>query len=294
MTDIIEKEPIEWQKWKCRCSAVSKIMSNSRSNPTLTEKQAKRLKELEDKPSLTVPQTEEMAELLVRKENSSKIILSDTYISYLMEVYSWETTGKIAVSKEMDIEFLQKGKAVEPASIELLSFIDDVPYKKNDQRVENDFLSGIPDVFAGESLIGCSKLKDLKSIWDYPGFLCKIHSGLANGNKEQVQAYGDITGCQDLEVVNALVDMPEITINDYKRRLMYKMEVATDEDPEYKAAAAQMEWSMRFTDIPPHKRVFKMKVEPFTDFERQAVYDRVKVGRDWLCRFDETYQQFNR
>jgi hypothetical protein len=285
---------MDWTKWKCRCSSISKILSDSRKNPVLTEKQAIRLSELEARKDLSLKQSEEMAELLVRKGNSAKMILSDTYISYLMEVYSWETAGKIAVSKEMDIEFLQKGKAVEPDSIELLSFIDDVPYKKNVERVQNEFLSGIPDVYAGETLIGCRRLKDLKSIWDYPGFLCKLHSGLANGNKEQVQGYGDITGCEDLEVVNALVDMPEITINDYKRRLMYKMEVATDEDPEYKAAAAQMERSMRFTDIPAHKRVFKMKVEPFTEFERQAVYDRVKVGRDWLCVFDETYQQLNK
>lgn len=285
---------IDWQKWKCRCSSISKIMSNSRANPVLTEKQAEKLKDLESRSSLTQNQMLEVGELLTKKANSSKVILSDTYISYLMEVYSWETTGKISVSKEMDIEYLQKGKAVEPASIELLSFIDNVLYKKNIERVHNDFLTGIPDVFAGESLIGCSKLKDLKSIWDYPGFLCKLHSGTANGNTEQMQGYGDITGCTDLEVVNALVDMPDVTINDYKRRLMYKMEVATDQNIEYLAAAAEMERSMRFGDIDPHKRLFKMKVEPFTDFERQAVYDRVKVGRDWLCQFHETYQQLNK
>lgn len=283
----------DFSKWKCRCSAISKIMSNSRSNPVITERQAARLVELDRKKDLTQKQAEEMGELIIRRDNISKLILSDTYVSYLMEVYSWETAGKIAVSKEMDIEFLQKGKAVEPASIELLSFIDDVPYKKNDERVDNDFLTGIPDVYAGEMLMGCSKLKDLKSIWDYPGFLCKIHSGTANGNTEQMQGYGDITGCADLEVVNALVDMPDIIIGDYKRRLMYKMEVATDENPEYKAASAKMEWSMRFGDISPHKRIFKMKVEPFTDFERQAVYDRVKVGRDWLCQFHEIYQKLN-
>lgn len=284
---------MDWSKFKCRCSAISKIMANSRSNPVLTEKQAEKLKDLESRSELTANQMAEVGELLTKKANSSKVILSDTCISYLMEVYSWGTTGKIAVSKEMDIEFLQKGKAVEPASIELLSFIDDVHYQKNNERVSNDFLTGIPDVFAGKALIGAKKLKDLKSIWDYPGFLCKIHTGLSNGNKEQLQGYGDITGCTDLEVVNALVDMPEITINDYKRRLMYKMEVATDLNPDYLAAAAEMERSMRFGDIAPHKRIFKMKIEPFTDFERQAVYDRVKVCRDWLCAFDETYSKLN-
>jgi len=269
-------------------------MAKSAAYPTLTEKQAARLDELEGKSVLTDKMKAEISDLLIKKENGKKIILSDTCISYLMDAYSLETTQKVSVSKEMDIEFMQKGKLQEPESIKLLSFIDQVEYKKNEDRVTNDFLSGIPDIFTGESIMRAEKLKDIKSIWDYPGFLCKIHSGAANGNKEQLQGYGDITGCIDLEVVNCLVDMPDTIIGDYLRRLLYKMDVATEENLQYKIAAAYLENSMRFGDIPAHMRVFKIKIEPFTEFERQAVYDRVKVCRDWLCDFDAKYQMLNK
>lgn len=268
-------------------------MASSRSNPVLTEKQAEELKILENKMTMTTVQKERMAELLVKRENSSKVILSDTCIAYLMDVYAWETGRRVRVSKEMDVEYLQKGKLVEVDSIELLSFVENVPYKKNAERVFNDFLSGEPDIFTGEQIMQATKITDIKSIWDHPTFLCKLNTGVANGNTEQVQGYGDITGAKDLEVANCLVNMPPIQISDYKRRLMYKMEVATDENPDFKAAWEIMLRSMMFDNIPPNQRVHKIPVAPFTDFERQAVYDRVKVCRDWLCQFDESYQKLN-
>jgi len=286
---------MDWiSDFKVRCSAINKVMANSQKNPQLTEKKAERLEELEKKQVLTTSQSEELAELLVRKANSSKAILSDTCIAYLMDEYAWREGRRVRVSKEMDIEYLQKGKLVEQDSIELLSFIENVPYKKNTERIYNDFLSGEPDIFAGESIMSAEKVTDVKSIWDHPTFLCKLNTGVANGNTEQLQGYGDITGAKDLEVANCLVNMPTIQINDYKRRLLYKMEVATEENPEFKAAWEVMLRSMIFDNIPAHQRVHKIKIAPFTDFERQAVYDRVKVCREWLNNFHLTYQQLNK
>lgn len=94
-------EQVNWDNFKCRCSAISKIMATSRSNPCLTETQTKELAELEKKQSLTEVQSKRLAELLVKKENSAKVILSDTAIEYLMEVYAWETEGMVPVSKEI-------------------------------------------------------------------------------------------------------------------------------------------------------------------------------------------------
>ena len=81
-------KPVDFSLFKCRCSAINKILSNSRDNPVITDKQAVLLSELEKKDSLTDKQKEEMARLIVLRENASKIILSDTCIDYLMEVYA--------------------------------------------------------------------------------------------------------------------------------------------------------------------------------------------------------------
>lgn len=284
---------INWQEFKVRCSAINKIMSNSRSNPQLTEKQAERWKELNLKGVLTDPQRKELTELQVKKENSSKIILSDTCIEYLMEEYAFRVFRKKSISKEMDIEYTRKGKMCEDDGIDLLSEVENVYYEKNTERVSNEFLSGEPDIYVGEAIMKAKKITDLKNVWDYPGFLKKINSEPENGYKDQLGGYGDITGAGDLEIAYTLVNTPEIIIGDYKRRLFYQMNVATDENPEYKRACAEMEQSMRFDDIPKHQRVYKIKVDPFTKERKQAIYDRVKVCREWLFIFDEQYQKLN-
>lgn len=286
---------VNFDDFKCRCSAITKMMANSRDNPVLTEKQAIRLAELEKKDKLTDNQAAEMADLLVKRSNSTKIILSDTCIEYLMEWYSWKVSGKIPVDKEaMDIEYTKKGKSEEGESIALLSRVDRAVYIKNEERVENEYLSGIPDIYQGDTLMTATKIIDNKAIWDYPGFLKNIHKKPENGYIDQIGGYCDITGASEGEIAKTLVNMPEEIILDYQFRLLKKMNCATTESPEFKEEWAKWERSMRFDDIPKEQRVFKIPVQPFTQERKQAIYDRVKVCREWLWKFHEQYLQFNK
>lgn len=287
---------INWDNFKCRCSSIDKAFAKSKSNPVLTEKQEKEFNELEKIAHiLTETQSKRFAELLLKKENGSKIILSDTYIEYLMEYYSWATTGKKAVSKEaIYLQFVEKGKEVENDSILLLSQVEGLNYSKNEQRVENKYLSGIPDVFVGEEIMKATKISDLKSVWDYPGFLKKVNQGIETKYDRQVKGYMDITGAPEGEIAYCLVDTPLWQQKDFHDLLLRKMNVISDESPAFRNEWEIIERSMTFEDIPKHKRVFKQKVEPFSDFDRNYLYDRVKIGREWLWKFDEMYQNLNK
>lgn len=283
-----------WENFKIRCSSISKVMSNSRSNPIITEKQKERMYELLDKNDLTDKQALELAELQAKDKNSSKLILSDTCIEYLMEAYAYEVYGKRSINKELDVEYTAKGKMVEEDSITLLSRLDKSLYKKNDQRVENDYLSGEPDVHDGvHDVMQATQIIDIKSVWDYPGFLKKIHAKLDSNYDYQLKGYMDITGATSAYIAYCLVNTPETIVNDFRRRLFYKMNVATEENPEYLIEAAKLEHSMYFEDIPVNQRVFKVNIEPFTDEQRKQVYERVKVCREWLEIFHENYQKLN-
>lgn len=289
---------VNFDDFKCRCSAISKMMATSRDNPVLTEKQALRMAELEKRAAqspLTETMKAEMAELLVKKENSAKVILSDTCIQYLMEWYSWETAGKIPVDKEaMDIQYTQKGKSTENDCITLLSRVDKVIYTKNEVRVSNAYLSGIPDIFLGQTVMGASKIVDNKSLWDYPGFLYAIHKKPENGYVDQIGGYCDITGATKGEIAKTLVNMPEEIIMDYQYKLLKKINCITTESPEFKEEWAKWERSMRFDDIPKEQRVYKIPVDPFTPERKQMIYDRVKVCREWLWNFHNLYSMFNK
>lgn len=291
----MEQTTFNADKFKCRASAAHCIMSNSRSNPQLTEKQAERLRELEIKPNLTENMKEELAMLLVKKENSSKVILSDTCITYLMEWYAWETENMERITKELEISQMEKGKIVEPMSLRLLSLVDDVEYTPNDQkiRLENEFLSGQLDAYKGSDIYNIEKFPDIKSIWDYPTYLCKLHEPLSKPNDWQIKVYYDITGAWEGFIADTLVNTPESIVENLKWQLLRKTNAATEENVEFKAKWSVLERSMNFDRIPIHKRVNKKPVEKMNDFEKNSIYDRVKVCREFLNSFHEQFEQLN-
>jgi hypothetical protein len=281
------------------------MMSNSRENPPLTEKQEIELADLELRSTRTAKQELRIAELVEKRTRSADVILSDTCIAYLVEAYAWETERMCSITKEMDVEYFERGRKTEPESVELLSFVDDTPYVKNEERFENAFLSGIPDILniggrnrvddsGGTEIYWTKKIRDIKSCKDYPNFLYKIHKGVDPGNREQLAGYGDILECGDLGVAFTLPTMPEEMRNGYKMKLAYKMNAAIDQDPEFERAWANLERSMIFKHMEPAKRVYKIPVDPFTTSEQSAVYDRVKVCREWLNNFHEMYLQLNK
>ena len=287
-----------FDNFKVRCSKISVALANSRSNPVLTEKQEVKLKELRDKlqskGELPAGQATELAELEVKEQNGSKIILSDGYIEYLMEEYAWITEGMIPVNKEsLDLLAIRKGKECEEEGITLLTRVDNQFYKTHKERIYNEFLSGEIDAYLGEHIYAATNISDIKNAFDYPTFLKKIHTGLENGQEEQVQGYQDITGAREGDIVNTLCSASDEIITEKKWQVAKKMNAISIESPDFLAEWPKWEKSMRFDHIPIHKRVHKIKIEPFSEFTRQKLYDRVKIGREWLNQFHEKYQNMN-
>lgn len=287
------KGEINWQEFKCRCSAINQLLSEKSGESPLTEKQLSRINELENKENITDKQKIELTDLVQRRDKPKEIVLSDTCIGYLMEHYAYVTEGAIPVGKEF-IDNFEKGSKQEAEAIEILSEVDGVVYTKNDTRIYNEFLSGEPDIFLGEHIYKAKVIFDTKVAWDYPGFLKKILTSVSVANKQQVQGYCDITGAGEGFISDVLVNMPDTIINDYKYRLARKLDVIDIYDPSFQKSEDELMLSLNFDRIPNHKKVFKKKVEPFTDFERNRLYEKVKICREWLFNFDEMYKKLNK
>jgi hypothetical protein len=231
---------------------------------------------------------------VVKEENSSKVILSDTCIEYLMEWYAWKAEGMIPVGKEaMEIMAIQKGKQCQTEAMDMLSILDDEAYTENKEQVANLYLTGEPDAYKGKTIWEATHISDQKNMWDYPTFLKSINQSLENGYKTQIQGYGNIVSCPSLTIDKILCSNPQDIINDMKFKVAKKFGAMTTESPDFLKEWEKWERSMIFDSIPIHKRVFRTKVEPFTAFEQQKVYDRVKVCREWLAAFHETYIKMN-
>ncbi len=289
---------INWDDFKVRCSAISKVMADSRSNPTLTEKQAGELAKfrtlLESGLILSAKQQDVYAFLCEKEKNGSKAVLSDTCIEYLMVEYAWMTRGMIPTGKEsLDLLAIKKGNMCEIDAWRLLCQVDKLPYKQHKDRIYNDYLSGQIDLYLGADVMSAIHISDLKNSWDYPVFLKMVKKKLDSGHEEQVQGYMDITGARTGSVTRTLVDCPPEIIEDMKWKVAKKMNALTIESPEFVNEWKKWERSLVFNSIPNHQRVHKVKIEPFSQHDRQALYDRVKVCRQWLSDFHEEYQKMN-
>lgn len=287
---------VNWDEFKCRCSAIKKMIATKPGTEPITEVQLRRIAELEarDKP-MTDKMKLEHTELIMKRDAPPKVELADGCIEYLMEVYAWETQQMISVSKEaMDLMQLRKGKEGEQEAGILLSMVDGEIYLQDKQRISNEYLSGEIDYYLGEDIYRATNITDIKNSFDYPTFLKKINKGLENGQREQLAGYGDITGSKNLFVANCLISFTPQMIEDMKWRILKKTGAATEESVEFLEEWVKFYRSMVFDNIPPQQRVYKIPVEPFTEFERQKVYDRVKYCRDWLWKFDEMYGNLNK
>lgn len=285
---------IDWEKWRCRCSGINMMLSNSRENAPLTDLQVKELDELDKKPNRTEKQGIRMTELILKREKSKVVVLGDTAIGFLLDEYAWITEKKCSVTKELDIEQMRKGRLGEKEGRELLSYVEDYFYEKNDERLYNDFLSGEPDTWKGKSIQEADEVPDIKVIWDMPGFLKKMVKPMEPEYQDQLRGYGLLTGAKKLFRANTLITTPETIRNGVKMRLFYQRTYATPEAPEFLKEWEVLEQSMIFDSIPFHKRLHRLYVEPFTPEQEQAVYDRVKVCREWLNNFHQIYQQLNK
>jgi len=279
---------VNWDLFKCRCSSINKLLTNGAAGRQITEIQIGELKKLEEKDKRTPKQDEELVRLQQIKANSGNVVLGDTCITYLMEVYAWETEQMVSLNKEaLETMPMLKGKKGEKEAGLLLSVVDGEMYLSYKDRISNDYLSGEIDFYLGEHIYAAKNVTDIKISFDYPIYLKKLHTGLESGQMEQLQGYGDITTAKELYVANCLVSFTPEMVEDMKWKIMRKTGAVTEESQEFKELWKTLERSMFYDNINPNLRVNKIKIEPFTEFERTRLYDRVKYCRDFLYKFHE-------
>lgn len=209
--------------------------------------------------------------------------LGKTCIAHLAKIYVWEKYGR---RKDIVTAAMSKGTFVEEDSITLISQVEKKMYKKNEERIVNEFLSGTPDMYDGKSILKATYVKDAKSAWDLESFIKNETDGLDKNYYWQLQGYFDLTGAKRGSVDFCLVNTPPHLIVEEKKKLFYKMNAPTEENIDYKIACAELEYNMIFDDIPPEERVIKFEVDR-NDEDIERAHQKVIQCREWLAEFDE-------
>lgn len=216
--------------------------------------------------------------------------LSKTAKNYLKKVYAREKYGR-----EQDIvtKQIQKGVEVEEESITLLSRVLKKMLKKNDVRLSNEYITGLPDIFEGESVEKAESITDIKSSYDLFSFLPNIGEPLDRDYYYQLQGYMALSGAKRASIAYCLVNTPEHIIQGEKYKLFKAMNMISEESPEYLKEAAKIERSLIFDDIPKEERVLLFHVER-DDEVIEKIYQKVQKAREFLKEFEQSHLEFNK
>lgn len=228
----------------------------------------------------------EIAELEPLKDT---VTLSRTAKSYLKRYYAFLKYGKWSASLEKGNKYTAKGKLAEADSIELLSKLDGVPLKKNDTRLQSQFLTGEIDVYVGEDILAADYIYDVKTSWDIETFVANLGKDLYSNYWWQMQGYFSLSAAPAGEVSYCLVDTPESILAEEKYKLFRRLNVTTEDDPVYKLAEAEMVNNMTFSDMPIEDRRLKFVVQR-DDEAILKVYQKVIAAREYLAEIQDLHE----
>jgi hypothetical protein len=219
----------------------------------------------------------------VTKADKEAGVLSKTAQKHLIEVYISEKYGR---KRDIQTKQMKKGIEAEQDSIDLLSMYLKLPFSKNEERFKNDFITGLPDIINGDTII------DIKSSYDLWTFLGNIPDKLDNLYYWQMQSYMWLTSTIKATIAYCLVNTPESIIQQEKYYLLKKMDVISEESPEFIKEAMKVEFNMTFDDISINERILTFNVNRNED-DILRIEHKVLKARTFLQELEQTHLNFN-
>lgn len=211
--------------------------------------------------------------------------LSKTAKTALIGTYIREVYGR---EKDITTKQMSKGIIGEDKGIELLSRHQGEIYSKNETRYNNEYLTGHPDIITQDN-----RIIDTKLSFDLWTFLPNITEPLNKDYFFQLQGYFWLCNAQSGAVAYILADCPESIIEQEKYFLLKKMNVISEESPEYIEAAAKLEINLIYPDIPLNEKVLILKVDRDEEVI-EKIKQKVIKCREFLQEFSEIHKNFNK
>lgn len=216
---------------------------------------------------------------LLAESKDKKEPVGKTAAAELIKIYNYERYGR---KKDVTSPAMDKGKLVENDSIGIFGKVEGQEFEKNEEKFENDFFTGHPDIIHENSVY------DIKSSWELDTFTIKLLETIDKGYEAQLNCYYDLTGAQGGAIVYCLADCPPEVLLGEKRKLLYALNVISEESPEYIRASINLENLLTFPDIDLRERVIKLEV-PRNDELIQKMKAKVPIFREWLHNFHQKH-----
>lgn len=221
--------------------------------------------------------------LLDKRDKLMSDEIPQTVKSKLIKIYVTELTGR---RENVVSKYMEKGKSVEDGAIDTLSeYLDDF-IVKNDERKENEYVSGECDIERDDEII------DAKSCWDLFTFETKKNESLNEKYEWQLRVYMWLWEKTKARIAYILEDSPDSIVADECKRLLYQIGSDKKDTEIYRMACEQIEFGMKYKDIPVKYRVFLTDYVLHEDKYIDALKSRLEVCRSFLNAYAE--KEYNR
>lgn len=197
---------------------------------------------------------------------TTKAALRELYIKVVYDREKYDKTNK----------YTEKGIACEPDSMDLVQKVTGLTYFKNKETLENEFITGTPDIIDG---VDAAKIViDIKTSWDIWTYMGATEDKAYKDYYYQLLGYMWLTGAPASKLVYCLVNTPEEIMNDELYKLSFKVKgLGTDPVIDEKVKKNYI-----FDDIDPNSRV---KFYPLTldEADIEQLKDKIYHARAYLA-----------
>ena len=215
----------------------------------------------------------QIAKLMTTPKTKGEV-LSQTTKTYIKELV---LEHKYGIKKEFWSRYTDKGNEVEDEGINLAMDVLELPFiYKNDERLDNEYITGVPDVNTDTILL------DVKCSWDattFPFFETEVP------NKDyyyQLQGYMWLTGKDEALLCYCLVDTPIDIVEDEVRREHWRQK-AIDENLDIRDFVQRKH---TFGHIPKEKRLKVFKIAKDEEII-EKIKEKVELAREY---YNELYE----
>ena len=264
--------------------AISSITINEEKYENFKNKECKsalQTKEQLVKLKSTIPELE---------ANKDDIMLSETCKTYLIQSYVFAKYGRV---REIQTKQMIKGTISEDDSIKLFAALEKRPYTKNEYRLSNEYITGCPDLHDHPNIIESTEIIDIKTCWDIFTFLSNVDNFDNDFYYWQIMGYLALTGSQIGTIAYCLVSTPDSIIEGEKYNLLKRLDVVTEEAPEFKREYQKLIANRKYDDIPMQDRMLAYSIER-NDDDIEMIYKKVEKCREYLAEFEEKHFLFSK
>lgn len=284
-----------WDKFRFRCSMLGKLASKPKTkSPLLYVQELSAKKKVLDADAAPIIAKAIGGGVLTAKEQATikkavtcdeqianyTALLNEPHLSESCKTYLADIYTEVMFDRKDDIKskYLEKGLLLEEDAITQHSMNTGKMYRKNKQRLHNEFIDGEFDYEDAALQI----VKDAKVNWSIIQFNRIASKPIDINYKWQLKGYMWLKDYKKAELVYSLLNTPEHLIVKEERKLKYEL----PDEADYEAACAELRHNHIYDDIDikDKERVYNVN---HTDEDIEFIKQQIVYARAYLNNFSK-------